>query len=292
MNHLIVGYGYCGKYLTQTLLESNQQETTWSRSSQNLKQLPNDHTHEAVNIATDNFNLPRECEVIHYLIAPPNEGKKDKLLEKFLIHLKQLPKHIIYYGSSGIYGDHQGKLIDETSRLNLKSDRQYRRHHAEQQLMAFCYKNKLKLSILRIAGIYGPDRIPLEQIKKKNPIITPSESPITNRIYVQDLVEIAVHLSKIQVGIECYNISDGNPSPMGYIQQKLCVLLNQKPLPQMRYQDYLKKASPMQKEFLSSSKQLDINKIKKILSGKFRLTSLEKGLTLANNGKVKFILEA
>jgi len=283
MNHLIVGYGYCGKYLAQTLIKKNQQVTTWSRSSQNSKELSTGHTHQTVNVSTDHFNLPKECEIIHYLIAPPDEGQTDKLLENFLTHIKQSPKHIIYYGSSGIYGDHQGKLIDETSSLNLKSDRQYRRHHAEQQLIQFCRKNNIKLSILRIAGIYGPGRIPLEKVEKQSPIITPSEAPITNRIYVQDLVEIAEYLCRMQIGIECYNISDGNPSPMGYTQQKLCERLDQKPSPQISFQDYLKKASPMQQEFLSSSKQLDTNKIKKILGGRFTFTSLKAGLKLANN---------
>jgi nucleoside-diphosphate-sugar epimerase len=280
MKHLIVGYGYCGRHLTRTLVEDRQKVIAWSRSDKKSSQLPSGCAHRTVNIATDDFNLPKFCDIIHYLIPPQKNGREDFLLKRFISKIQKKPQHIIYYGSSGIYGDHQGRLINEQSPLNLKTDRQFRRYHAEQQLLEYCQQNGIKLSILRIAGIYGSERIPLENVKSYSPIITPSEAPISNRIYIQNLVEIAVYILKKQNGIEIYNVSDGHPKPIGYMQRSLCSLLNYPDSMEISYQEYFEKASNMQREFLANSKQLDISKLKDLLPDNFTLTKLDEGLKL------------
>jgi len=281
MKHLIVGYGYCGLHLTRGLIEHGDKVVSWSRSDKSSIQIPRECAHHTINIATDNFNLSDCYDIIHYLIPPQKYGLEDCLLERFISKLHKRPRHIIYYGSSGIYGDHQGRLINEESQLNIKTNRQFRRYHAEQQLLEYCHKYGIKLSILRIAGIYGPERIPLEKVKRYIPIIRPSEAPISNRIYIQNLVEIVIQIIKNQSGIEVYNVSDGDPAPIGKIQSSLCSLLNFSAPIEISYQEYFENASRMQREFLENSRQLDISKLKDLLFDNLVLTKLDEGLKLS-----------
>ena len=110
--------------------------------------------------------------------------------------------------------DCKGDWIDETRALNPTADRAFRRADAERQVQQFCQRRDIPLVILRVAGIYGPGKIPLTRIKSGLPIVNKQDSPFTNRIHADDLVsvcETALLNPKI-TGI--YNVTDGHPGTM------------------------------------------------------------------------------
>jgi nucleoside-diphosphate-sugar epimerase len=274
MTNLIVGYGYCGKYLAEEIKQNNQEVLCWSRNTPKDSNL----NHQKVDISGDDFSIPKDCETIYYLIPPPRSGKTDTLLHHFLSKLDRIPKNFVYFGSSGIYGNHDGNLVDESAELHLNYDRQYRRKDAEDQLNLFAQHSNINISCLRIAGIYGPERIPLQKIKEDKPILNQQEAPYSNCIYVKDLVKIAYLLSQQSQGFEIFNVSDNHPNKMGYIQYKLATILNTSPPTEVPLVDYYNNATKMGKEFLSSSKKLDSSKLLYLLRNDFVVTSLETGL--------------
>lgn len=279
MNILLAGYGYCAYYVAKNLLQENHNVFAFSRNLHSFSIEHKNFQRQSIDLLnTSSQKIPFDkVDIVYYFIPPYVQENNDLLLVNFLnLLMNTLPQHIVYFGSSGIYGDHQGDWIDENTSLHINNSLQKNRFLAEQTLKDFCVKNNISLSLLRIAGIYGPNRL----IKETSTNITlpnEQEAPYTNYIYVRDLALIASKIIFKNHGIETYNISDGVPQKFGAIkkilfQQKIIEFISYIPFFQ-----YYEASSSMTKYFLSSSKKVNNNKIKKILND-FNFTPLEKGV--------------
>ncbi len=60
------------------------------------------------------------------------------------------------------------------------------------------------------AGIYGPDRLPLDRLRKSEPVVRPEDAGITNRIHVDDLVTACEAAVENKEARGVYNVTDGN----------------------------------------------------------------------------------
>lgn len=274
MQHLIIGYGYCGYYLAKELLIHKEKVIAVSRKLDDKFKLKGlIHLNQDINTALPAFN---EETILYYLIPPLEEGKEDNLLKSFLNGLTLKPKKIIYFGSSAVYGNHEGKVVNEESSYNLNCDRQYRRLNAEEQWVQFAKHEGFQTLCLRIAGIYGKGRLPISAAKEQKPLINPEEAPFSNYIYVKDLVKIAYLLAKEPKLQGIFNVADGNPQAMGSLQFEVAKALSLESQFQS-LEEAKSKASPRLLEFIRASKKLDISALKKVLPN-FRLTLLEEGI--------------
>jgi len=276
MHHLILGYGYCGYFLAQELLQNHQQVTVVSRQLNPAFSIPG-IKHVAHDLSTP-FEWDEPDTVLHYLIPPPAQGDKDTLLKNVLDHSKIKAKKMIYFGSSGVYGDHQGAWVDEQSECNITTPRQRRRIDAEQQCLAYSQKLGIQCILLRIAGIYGPGRLPIEAAKARTPLIDPEQAAATNHIYVRDLATIAFQLSQINVTDQLFSIADGDPKPMGSLQQMVARSLKINEAPYETWAQVFEGASPMKKEFMQASKKLSIQRLKNNLAPELPITNLSDEL--------------
>ncbi|HAT8179368.1 TPA: SDR family NAD(P)-dependent oxidoreductase [Legionella pneumophila] len=272
MHHLILGYGYCGYYLAQELLGHHQQVTVVSR--QLKKELELSKLHHITHDLEYPFHWNEPDSIIYYLIPPPPQGNCDTFLKQFLNQSSLNAKKIIYFGSSGVYGNHQGAWVDELSACLIDSPRQQRRLDAEQQWLTYCQQHNRELSLLRIAGIYGPNRIPVDAAKSKTPIIKSTEAPFTNHIFVKDLALIAYLLGQKQTPSTVYNVADGNPTHMGELQQTVASVLGVESAPWESFDQAWEKASPMKREFMRASKRLKIDLLKTVLGEDIQFTCL------------------
>jgi nucleoside-diphosphate-sugar epimerase len=274
MHHLIIGYGYCGYYLAQYLLSQQQVVTAVSRHLDNTLCLNGlNHIAQAVEVFK---NYPKQPSIIYYLIPPP-AGQYDRLLATFLKNLSIKPVKIIYFGSSGVYGNHHGAWVDEQSPCYLNYDRQKSRLHAEEQLLTYCQEKQIDGLVLRIAGIYGPNRLPVAAARQQAGLINPIEAPYINHIYVRDLVKIVVALSQITTKM-IYNVGDGHPTLMGFLQQIVAQKLALPNAPYYSFDSIWQTASFMKREFMQSSKRLTTKLLSQDLSPSLLLTPLEKGI--------------
>ncbi len=272
MHHLILGYGYCGYYLAQELLKNGQRVTAVSRHLAPELQLPQ-LTHFSHDLSQP-FQWTENNTIIYYLIPPPPHGEKDSFLSLFLKHNTVQAQKIVYFGVSSVYGDHQGEWVNEQSSCITSHARQLRRIDAEQQWLAYCKKNSRSLLLLRIAGIYGPQRLPIEAAKAQTPIIERNKAPLTNHIYVRDLARISYLLACTNTTELVYNIADGNPQPMGTLQQLVAQKLGTQQAPYQSWQQAWERATPMKREFMQSSKRLNIEKLKSSLGTNFFMHTL------------------
>ena len=90
----------------------------------------------------------------------------------------------VYISTTGVYGDHQGAVVVETSPCLTKQPRSLRRLDAERQWRA------LGFHVLRVPGISGPERLPIERLRAGMPALQPADDVYTNHIDADDLADI------------------------------------------------------------------------------------------------------
>src|SRR5262249_9201635 len=126
--------------------------------------------------------------------------------------LNALPQgtgRVVYVSSTGVYGDAGGDWIDE--RTPCHPDRAGGRAclAAEQALQA--HPRGHDAVILRMAGIYGPGRIPKrESLERGAPIPAPADGWL-NLIHVDDAARVVMAAETAAPAGSIYVVSDGNP---------------------------------------------------------------------------------
>jgi nucleoside-diphosphate-sugar epimerase len=151
---------------------------------------------------------------IYYLAPPPVEGLEDPRLRRFLAGIESLPRRFVLVSTTGVYGDRKGAWVTEESDAGPSTERARRRLHAERLAASWCGEHGVELVILRVAGIVGPGRWPLDRLREGMVVLESSIAPYSNRVHIEDLVRFAVELMR-RPGIRgIYNISDGRPSSL------------------------------------------------------------------------------
>lgn len=279
MHHLIIGYGYCGFYLAQYLLNQGERVTAVSRHQDKSYHLEN------LNHQIQDINQGNHCSepdtLLYYFVPPTSEGVRDTLLQQFIASSSLKVRKIIYCGSSAVYGNHQHAWIDEGATCYLDNDRQRRRLDAEQQWQQFSAQAFLDCLILRVAGIYGPHRLPVQAALDQAPLIKLEQAPYSNHIHVQDLVKIAALLAMQPHTAGIYNIADGQPQKMGTLQTLTAKALGITAAPYADFEWIWAHASPMKREFMQSSKRLSIERLKKTFQPSLSLMTLTDGIAVS-----------
>ena len=134
--------------------------------------------------------------VIH-IAPPPPEGEGDARTQTLLQALARrgVPRALVYGSTSGVYGDCAGAWVSETRAVNPQTARARRRVAAERQLRAFGRAAGVRTSILRIPGIYAPDRpggTPRDRLLRGTPVLAPEDDVFTNHIHADDLARACV----------------------------------------------------------------------------------------------------
>lgn len=136
--------------------------------------------------------------VLHF--APPPESGNTACSDPRTKHLiaalrrgKILPRRLIYISTSGIYGDCGGDVIDETRTAQPQTARAMRRVDAEAQLRRWgSTPGGPAVSILRAPGIYAANRLPVERIRRGDPVLVASDDVFTNHIHADDLARASL----------------------------------------------------------------------------------------------------
>lgn len=104
-----------------------------------------------------------------------------------------LPRRLVYISTSGVYGDCGGALVRETRPVQPATARARRRVDAETALRRWgrC-PNGPSVSILRAPGIYAAERLPLERLRRGDPVLRTADDVITNHIHADDLATCAI----------------------------------------------------------------------------------------------------
>ncbi len=220
-NCFVVGCGYVGKKVAMRELDDGGWVGALVRRSTSAQFLrPVGIKAIACDLDSVTLSPPNlSGSVLYWFAPPPSNGLTDPRLASFLQSVGQssLPSRLVLISTTGVYGDCRGAWITESQPVRPTTDRARGRVDAEEVASLWCRQNGVPTVILRVSGIYGPGRLPIERLQRKEPVLSIDQSPWSNRIHILDLVRTC--LASARIDIDCMsnplkvcNVSDGNPS--------------------------------------------------------------------------------
>lgn len=216
---------------------------------------------------------------IIYLVPPPAAGTTDPRLQRFLEKLPAMPGRIVYISTTGVYGDAGGATVTEDTPPAPATDRARRRLAAETVLRAWCEPRTVEWVILRVPGIYGPGRLPLERLQRGEPALAESEAGPGNRIHVEDLADacVAALLNQKASG-RIYNVGDGDHMTSTAFLGLVARLAGLPPPLQLPLTQVLALKSTVAQSFLGESRRVDTSRLRQELGFRPRYADPEAGI--------------
>ncbi len=279
----IIGCGYLGTRVAQKWRHHNRSVAAMARSVDSASKLQAQGItpyRGDLDEASSLNGLPVSATALYYFAPPPATGCTDSRMHHFIAALDAAapPRQIIYVSTSGVYGDTSGEWVTEESHLNPQADRAFRRVDAEQTLTKWCENNRIPLTILRVAGIYGPDKLPLKRLKAGTPVLREEECGYTNRIHIEDLVNICLKAAGQEGGTEIYNVADGHPSTMSDYLFAVADALNLPRPATVTMEEAKRVLTPAMISYLTESRRIDNGKLLRGLGVELKYPGLEEGL--------------
>lgn len=188
------------------------------------------------------------------------------------------PIRIILVSTTAVYGDQGGDWVDEDTPPRPATQRAHRRLDAERTLRAFGRAQDVPVVVLRVAGIYAADRLPITRLRAREPMISEVDSPYTNRIHAEDLVSICMAAAERGGSDRVYNVSDGNPMKMTAYFNAIADALDLPAPPIVDRRDAERLLSPGMLSYLNESRRLVNRRMLVDLGIKLRYPNLKAGL--------------
>jgi nucleoside-diphosphate-sugar epimerase len=217
-------------------------------------------------------------DATHVLISIPPDGGVDPALRDFAddIAAARNIRWIGYLSTIGVYGDHGGAWIDETTPAAPANDRTRARLAAEQGWQALAERTGKRVAILRLPGIYGPGRSVIEQLRAGTArrIVKPGQ--VFNRIHVADIAG-AVHAAMSAPPRETLvNVCDDEPAAASDVVAYGAQLLGMTPPPEVPITQA--NLSPMGVSFYAECKRVRNERLKRVLGYTLRYPTYREGL--------------
>jgi len=254
---VVLGSGYTGHVLH--IMATSQGWTVHATSRNPLHNLAGIPSEQCLRFDLEQpstwLNIPAGVDLIWCFPATPLEQ-----VRAFARTLDAPPRRIVILGSTSAYevsdqsAVYPPSWIDESAPIDLTKSRVQGEEYLREHHGAI---------VLRVAGIYGPGRNPLDWIRQGR--IGPSRKYV-NLIHVEDLA--AICLAAIEKGKpgEIYNVSDGTP----YLWSEICATAQQR----------WGVAPTAAKEDRSSGKRISNAKLRSELDYRFRHSDLYEALDL------------
>ncbi len=149
--------------------------------------------------------------VTHVLtsVAPDEAGDPVLDVEGERLRAREGVQWVGYLGTTAVYGNRDGGWVDETAELAPTSARGRRRVDAERAWLA----TGLPVHVFRLAGIYGPGRNAVRQLRAGTArrIVKPGQ--VFSRIHVDDIATVLeASIARPNPGA-VYNVCDDEPAP-------------------------------------------------------------------------------
>jgi nucleoside-diphosphate-sugar epimerase len=192
---------------------------------------------------------------------PPREGA-GATLERFGPTIAAAPalRRIVYYSTIGVYGDHGGAWVEETSATRTRTARGRARLEDEARWMAAARARGAEADILRLAGIYGPGRNALVNLRRGEARRIIKSGQVFNRAHVDDIAQISSLALTRNLKGQTWNVADEEPAPPQDVIAHAAALLGVEPPPEEPFEGA--PLSQMAREFYADNKRVSIAKAK------------------------------
>jgi nucleoside-diphosphate-sugar epimerase len=220
--------------------------------------------------------------VVH-LAPPPSEGWGDPrtLAITRTFRLRGLPAAFVYGSTSGVYGDCQGGFAIETRATSADTPRAKRRIDAENSVRFFGRATGVRSSILRIPGIYAPDRVggtPHARLQKGTPVLQADDDVYTNHIHANDLARACVAALWRAKPQRIYNVNDDTCLKMGDYFDLAADKYGLPRPPRVPRSTASQQLPLMLLSFMSESRRMDNTRMKRELRVKLAYPTVDEGL--------------
>ncbi|NRR33278.1 SDR family oxidoreductase [Oxalobacteraceae bacterium] len=206
--------------------------------------------------------------IVH--LAPP---RSEGLLDQRTRHLTAiLPEQarLVYVSTSGVYGDCGGEWIDETRTVAPHNSRARRRVDGEQVLRRWAVRSSSQLSILRVPGIYGADRLPLKRLQAGTPALRDADDVYTNHIHADDLARIVARALFRGAPNRVYHASDDSELKMAAYFDQVADAFGLARPPRLPRAELAQQVTPALLSFMSESRRLRNERLKRELGLRLR----------------------
>lgn len=252
---LSLGHGYSAQALARRLLPQGWHIIGTTRDAQGVARLNASGIEPLLWPGTS--LLPALARATHILssIAPGPQG--DPVLAEYSAAFAGADVGWVgYLSTTGVYGDHAGGWVDETTALTPGTERGRVRVIAERQWQAL----GLPLHIFRLAGIYGPGRGPFEKVRDGTARLIIKSGQVFSRIHVDDIAQVLDASINRPAPGAIYNVCDDDPAPPQDVISHAAKLLGL-PMPPAVDHD-IAVMTPMARSFYAENKRVRNDKIK------------------------------
>ncbi|MDO8607767.1 MAG: SDR family oxidoreductase [Phaeospirillum sp.] len=272
MKLFLFGLGFSGRVIARRLLAAGWSVAGTSRSGEcpdlpGIAVLPFDRDHPLPDGALDG--------VTAVLSSVPPDGAGDPVLDVMGAAIRALaPGWVGYLSTTGVYGDHGGGWVDESTPPAPTLDRSRRRLAAERAWQA----SGLPVHIFRLAGIYGPGRSAIDTVRAGEARRINKPGQVFSRIHVDDIAQaVLASLARPAPGA-IYNLCDDDAAPPQEVIAHACRLLGVEPPPELPWDEAKTTLSPMALSFYADNKRVDNRRMKDELGVALKYPSYREGL--------------
>ena len=289
INIFCFGFGQVAKYFIYNLSKKYDVNLATTSRKKTRKKKIFGINYNNYHFLDNNFDIEILSKIKNYdhiLVSIPPKKGVDIVIKNFQKFLGDIEINwITYLSATSVYGDHQGKWVNENSKLNPSTKNGKSRLNAEKKWIEFCSKKKIPFQIFRLSGIYSPERNIFERIKSGSQKVVNKPNHFFSRIHVEDIaniLEITLKQRKIKSG-EIYNLSDDYPCPNIEVVDCACNLMKISKPKIIQINEIKNK---MLRNFYKDSKKVSNKKIKEVFSYKLKFPTYKEGLSNIFNHSV------
>lgn len=277
---LSFGHGYSAQALARRLLPEGWRVIGTTRGPEKAEKLRAQGVEARVWPGESLDTEIAEADAVLVSAAPGDSG--DPVLSRLRTSLATAAPHLRWVGylsTTGVYGDHGGAWVDETTELTPSTARGRARVAAESEWQSI---PGLPLHIFRLAGIYGPGRGPFAKVRAGTARRIIKKDQVFSRIHVDDIAQVLhASLTRPDPGA-IYNLCDDDPAPPQDVISYAAELLG---LPQPPAEAFeTAEMTPMARSFYAESKKVRNDRIKTDLGIVLKYPDYRSGLrAMLNN---------
>ena len=219
-------------------------------------------------------------EVTDVLCSVPPDGEGDPVLDRLGADIASMAglRWIGYLSTTGVYGDTGGAAVDETAPLNPTSERSRRRIEAERRWLELYRSHGLPVHVFRLAGIYGPGRNAIDQVRAGRARRIDKAGHLFSRIHVEDVATVLrASMARPDPGA-IYNVCDDIPASQSDVVAYACALLGVTPPPPVPLEELAEEMSPMALSFWRDNRRVENSRMKLDLGAQLKYPDYRSGL--------------
>jgi nucleoside-diphosphate-sugar epimerase len=183
-----------------------------------------------------------------------------------------------YLSTAGVYGDHGGDWVDETTTPRPTQPRSIARLAAEQAWRELATRTGASLDIFRLPGIYGPGRSAIDQVKAGTARRIDRPGQVFSRIHVEDIANAVLAAMAHDPAGAVYNVADDLPALSSDVVAYAFELLGKPVPPAVPWEQAAPTMSAMARSFYAESRRLKNGRLKRELGVTLRYPTYREGL--------------